>query len=376
MQFSLQVALRAAVELLEDSERSMSAHHRRSRERGFALITSGICSVAILGMLGLAVDLGRLYIIRNEMQAYADSASLAAAIELDGTASGIARAQAAVAANTNKWNLASSSFSGTRVDFATTPAGNWADNPNPATDYKYVRVRATGAASLYFLPIVTSSTAATVTAKAVAGQVPKPNFREGLLPFSPYAHAAGAEDFGYTLGERYTLRWSANPKTGQNVCPGDDQQQWIDQATAGNASFRGYIDENSASVIRAAIESDYQSRPLGIGDALEMTGGAKQTIRDALIARISQDSDSTATTYAEYKARDQGNGRRIVAIAVNNGFPEYRVLGFAAFFLLAPSEYGTGGNQPFCGEFIGPYVQGGRGGGAGGPGAYVVRLVE
>jgi Flp pilus assembly protein TadG len=354
----------------------MPTHGRHSRERGFALITAGICSVAILGMLGLAVDLGRLYIIRNEMQAYVDSASLAAALELDGTTTGIARAQAAVAVNTNQWHLASTPFTGTQVDFATAPSATWEPNPTPAAKYTYARVRATGTAPLYFLPIVSASTAATVTAKAIAGQIPKPNFREGVLPFSPFAHDNSAEDFGYVVGQRYTLRWPSNPKLGQNVCPGDDSQAWVDKAIQGSSSDRGYIEENSASIIRAAIESDYQTRPLGIGDTLFMTGGNKQTESDSLMARINQDSDPTAVNYTEYRARDFGNGRRIVAIAVNDGFPDFRILGFAAFFLLAPSEYGSGGNQPFCAEFIGPYVQGGRAGGAAGPGAYVVRLVE
>ncbi|HOK45905.1 MAG TPA: pilus assembly protein TadG-related protein, partial [Bryobacteraceae bacterium] len=196
----------------------------RTKDRGFALITAGLSVVAMLAILGLAVDLGRLYIIRNEMQAFADSASLAAALELDGTTAGIARAQAAVSANTNKWNLGASDFSGTQVDFATSPSGSWETNPNPATNYAYARVRATATAPLYFLPVVSSATVATVTAKAVAGQVPKPEFREGLLPFSPLAHDPDAPDFGFEIGQKYTLRWPSSPKLGDNVCPGDDEQ--------------------------------------------------------------------------------------------------------------------------------------------------------
>lgn len=348
----------------------------RTKDRGFALITAGLSSVAMLAILGLAVDLGRLYIIRNEIQTFADSASLAAALELDGTAAGIARAQAAVAANPNKWNLAASDFSGTQVDFATSPGGSWEANPSPATDYTYARVRAAATAPLYFLPVVSSATVATVTAKAVAGQVPKPEFREGLLPFSPLAHDPDSPNFGFEIGQKYTLRWPASPKLGDNVCPGDDEQQWIDRVLQGSASDRGYIEETSASIVRAAIESDYQTRPLAVGDLLEMTGGSMTTQRDALIARVNQDTDPVSTTYAAYAAAAAGNGRRVVAIAVNNGFPEFRVLGFAAFFLLVPSEYQKGGNKPFCAEFIGPYVQGGRTGGAAWPGAYVVRLVE
>jgi uncharacterized membrane protein len=38
----------------------------RPRERGFVLVTVGVCLVAMMAMLGLAVDIGRMYIVRNE----------------------------------------------------------------------------------------------------------------------------------------------------------------------------------------------------------------------------------------------------------------------------------------------------------------------
>jgi hypothetical protein len=206
--------------------------------------------------------------------------------------------------------------------------------------------------------------------------VVKPDFREGLIPFSPFAHNPAPPDFGFTSGVNYTLRWGSNPKVNVNVCPGDNAQTWVDMATAGSSSERGYIEETSSAVIRMAIEDDYQTRPLAVGDAITMTGGNKQTQRDSLITRIGQDTNPTATTYASYESAGTGNGRRLVAVPINTGYPDNIVLGFGLFFLLEPSEYQHSGNKPFCAEYVGPYVQGSRHKGAGPPGAYVVRLVQ
>lgn len=330
----------------------------------------------MLGMLGLAVDLGRMYVVKNEMQAYADAASLAAAVELDGTTAGVSRALSAVSSSTNRWNLGTATFSGTQTEFATDPSGPWQASPSPTADYRFVRVRAGGNIPLYFLPAVASPSNTNLSALAIAGQVPKQNFLEGVFPFSPFSHSSSPPDFGFVSGQWYTVRWGSNPRVGVNVCPGDDAQQWVDLADAGASSERGYIEENSSAIIRAAIEQDYQSRPLTLGEPVTMTGGNKQTQRDSLITRINQDTDPTSLSYAQYDALGNGNGRRLVVVAINSGFPDHIVLGFHLFFLLHPTEYDSGGNRPFCAEYVGPYVQGSRHQGAGDAGAYVVRLVR
>jgi Flp pilus assembly protein TadG len=345
-------------------------------KRGFTLITTGACAIAMLGMLGLAVDLGRVYVAKNEMQAYTDSASLAAAVELDGTAAGISRAQSAVASNTNRWNLGSATFSGTQTQFGTNVTGPWQSSPSPTTNVRFVRVRASGTLSLLFLPAVSSTTSSNVSAVSVAGQVVKQNFNEGLFPFSPLAHTSTPPDFGYTPGQWYTLRWGSNPRVNVNVCEGDNAQPWVDQAKAGSSSERGYIEETSSAIIRMAIEQDYMSNTLTVGQPVNMTGGNKQTQRDSIVNRINQDTDPASTSYAQYEAAGTGNGRRLVVVAINNADPNYIVLGFHLFFLLQPSEYDSGGNKPFCAEYVGPYVQGSQHKGAGGAGAYVVRLVQ
>jgi hypothetical protein len=249
-------------------------------------------------------------------------------------------------------------------------------SPSPASGYRYVRVRATSAVPLYFLPIVVAVRSTVVNATAVAGQLPKTDFGEGVFPFSPFAHDASDPNFGYTPGQRYTLRWPAAPTLNKNVCPGDDAQQWIDVSNLGGGSERGFIENTSAANIRMAIVQDYQSVHVTVGEPVTMTGGNKQTERDALIARVNQDTNPSATSYAQYESSGAGNRRRLIAVPINSGHPGNIVLGIGLFFLLAPSDYPQGGNEPWCAEYVGPYVQGGDHQGAGEPGAYVVRLVQ
>jgi hypothetical protein len=52
-----------------------------------------LSAVALCGVLGMAVDIGKMFIAKNETQTYCDSAAIAAALMLDGTTNGIANAQ-------------------------------------------------------------------------------------------------------------------------------------------------------------------------------------------------------------------------------------------------------------------------------------------
>jgi hypothetical protein len=64
-------------------------------------------------------------------------------------------------------------------------------------------------------------------------------------------------------------------------------------------------------------------------------------------------------------------------VPINTYHPNYTILGFRAFFLLRSNDYDAGGNKPFCAEYLGSYVQGGKHKGASTiPGAYVPRLLQ
>jgi hypothetical protein len=343
-------------------------------------------------MIGLAIDIGRMYIAKSEVQNFTDSASLAASLELDGTWQGINRALARVSSNPNKWDFVSTAITQTNTYFAQSESGPWVTAPTTPAGYRLARVVAGVDVQLTFMSAFMGTKAtvpvglaallmlqSTVTVKgdSSGGQEPKNTWTEALFPFSPYAHNATAPYFGLVAGQQYTLRWASTPKlNGNNVCSGDNLQATIDLAQAGGGSERGFIESTSASVLRATIVDDYQSVTRSIGDTVTMTGGAKQTQLTSLVERINQDNDTTSMTFAQYMAGGQGTGRRIVGAPINSGAPNYTIVQIGAFFLLPANQYNNGGNSAFCAEFLGAWVQGARNQGAGTPGAYVARLIQ
>ena len=121
--------------------RLSGAPPRLYRQRGaFALMTA-VLVLVILGFCGLAIDLGRVYNRKVELQGAADAAALAAAAELDGTAEGIDRAATAAAdsaarnyrynyaASSIEWNSAALRFSSARTDGTWLEAGEARTRP-------------------------------------------------------------------------------------------------------------------------------------------------------------------------------------------------------------------------------------------------------
>jgi len=341
-------------------------------QRGFVLITAGIAAVILVGALGLAVDLGRLYIVKSEAQSFVDSAAIDAALQLDGTSAGVNDALTTAHNALGRYDLGQFTFQPITVEFATAVGGPWNAAGSASTSSSFVRVQVHPNVKLFFLPLLKVGPTSTVGASAVAAQIPKTGFREALFPFSPFAHNSTPPDFGLVPGNLYTLRWPSNP-TGKNACPGDATSRMI-------ASERGFIENTASSTIRSAILGGYQSAFRQVGDVVDMTGGAKQTQLDALDTRILQDTDTSSQTYSIYKNKGAGNGRRIVAVPINDGGTppgaNHRIVSIAAFFLRPSAEYGSGGGEAWCAEYIGAWVQGSTKTGVGQTGAWVVRLVQ
>lgn len=132
----------------------------------------------LLAVIGLAFDLGRVYIARNEAQVFVDAASLAAAQQMDGTAAGLARAKAAVERLPNRWNLGNEEFTGVQLEFS-------ADNEHWQTkseadaqtkdiaNLRFVRITAPdNHLGIIFLRAVGGPESFTVPARAVAATDP------------------------------------------------------------------------------------------------------------------------------------------------------------------------------------------------------------
>ena len=112
-----------------------------SKRRGFVLIAMSITMLLLLAVMGLAFDVGRIYIARNEAQVFTDAAAMTAASKLDGTKTGIDRAKDAVAHVPMRWNLGSQEFRGVVVEFSADGV-KWEGDPKDAASITMARVTA------------------------------------------------------------------------------------------------------------------------------------------------------------------------------------------------------------------------------------------
>lgn len=152
-------------------------------KNGFVLIATSIALVILLALAGLAVDIGRMYVIKSELQAFADAASLTAAPRLNGSEAGLTLARQApleltTGPNAMKWDMGTRPVTEFTSDFAQGDAApdpkTWQAQPKEAANFRFVRVVATAQAPLIFLRPFQAARAdfATVAASSVAVNTP------------------------------------------------------------------------------------------------------------------------------------------------------------------------------------------------------------
>ena len=78
----------------------------------------------LLGLAGLGIDIGRMYVIRAELQSFTDAAALSAAMELNGTDSGLARARTGAGRLANgphamRWDMGTQAITNIATSFST-----------------------------------------------------------------------------------------------------------------------------------------------------------------------------------------------------------------------------------------------------------------
>jgi len=126
----------------------------------------------LMAVIGLAFDLGRVYIARNEAQVFVDAASMAAAQQIDGTPAGLDRARAAVRRLPGRWNLGTEAFRDVQIEFGADTM-HWEAKPTEAGAVHFARVTApNNRMGILFLRAVGGPESFTVPAHAVAATNP------------------------------------------------------------------------------------------------------------------------------------------------------------------------------------------------------------
>ncbi|MFZ5926124.1 MAG: pilus assembly protein TadG-related protein [Acidobacteriota bacterium] len=334
---------------------------KKVSEGGFALVMTAICIIVLIGMLGLTVDLGRAFIVKNETQAFTDAAALAAAVQLNGSSKGIQNAKTVVASLTssNRWQFNKRTFSSVLLEFSANKS-TWTENPASAADIKYARVTATVTdLPSYFMPVVGASRLMRVSARSMAGSELPTSFPQGVFPFAPFAKNSLPPDFGYKFGDELTLLWpssigSNGPVKMSNLCKADQNQAALDAVKEGRTSERGYIMDNSADAIRAAVEGDRTDYTVQLGMPVQRTTGVKQTVvQGSLADRVAQDSLPNVADYNQYlDSHGPGPMRRVVIVPIISDANNAIVLGFAKVFL--PPSQPKNPNDSKCAMYIGP----------------------
>jgi len=156
----------------------------RPRQRGAIAILFALMLALLLGFVGLALDLGRLYNRELELQAVANVAALAAARQLNGTAAGVASAISQAASRTAalryQYSQLALAWNDAALSFSTSSNGSWIDaaSAQSAPDgVLFARVDTSklagspGTIELAFMQVLSSSLAsAMVSSRAVAGR--------------------------------------------------------------------------------------------------------------------------------------------------------------------------------------------------------------
>jgi Flp pilus assembly protein TadG len=337
-----------------------------AKKNGFVLVAMGVSVVVLLGMLGLVIDLGRTFIVKNEAQAFTDAAALAAVSNLNGTSAGVTAAQSAVDNSTNKWNFASQSFTSITTEFSVDKV-TWTSAATSPSTVKYVRVTApsNSVAMSVIRAVPGTSASITVAARSTAGAELPTSFGQGVFPFAPIAHdLTDTTNWGYSFGDELTLLWPSSIGSNgdsaklNNLCQSDRNQAALDAVKAGTTSDRGYIQDPSASSLAAAIEDDHMDYTVTLNESVARTGGVKTTdVYQSLQDRVDQDTSPHTVDYNGYiSGHDAAPLRRVVIVPIINdvldGVGHSVVKGFAYAFL--PPSQPHNPNDSKCATYIGP----------------------
>lgn len=194
----------------------MRSHFRQ--QRGATLITAALLLLFLLGFMGIALDFGRMFIVKSELQTALDSCALAAARELNSQPDAILRAVGAgmAAGNQNRVNLQSASWNGqgqlasTHISFrdkhyADTTSAALARYAQCAYTMDGIRLWLLQAMGAFLGDSTSYPPAGRVGAFAVATRASAQSACPIPVALQPKTPSATKPDYGYVPGEWLTL---------------------------------------------------------------------------------------------------------------------------------------------------------------------------
>jgi Flp pilus assembly protein TadG len=336
----------------------------------------------LFGLMGFALDLGRLYLIRGELNQAANASALAAAAQLAGTASSAdtnitnAAQQAINPTNGNMYNFGGTVIPSVSINCFSTLADASANNQGAVTDCAstppiFVQASISAPAPLLFwrlLPGNAQTGTTTVASFAVAGMSSPLCTGCGIVPLgvlAPDPSGADPVDWGFVQNSLYTFYYSCSgtaPTTLAGVAvpyiilnrvdPNfDESDQMFRQGAQGiqaaattttnpNACMAngttpfscvniGDIEQlpvsglaNPAACTAVAQGTDVTAALCGIESRLDTSYPTNcisdVTDFDALSAGFQPDLDPAY--YTDYSGYS-GNGRRLITVAVLSAMP-------------------------------------------------------
>lgn len=216
-------------------------------ERGFTLIFFAVALPLMLGVVGLAVDVGRLYTLDTQLANVADAAALAAASQLDRNDGALQRARDAANALTNEASFSDTShvelsfrFAATLPELQNSPIFTLSDPSGAAAVYVEVRT-AHRSLTASFLEFV-GAQAAPIQRRATAESQ---YYACDVTPLMMCHRDPAGFTASATRGRQYMLRNSAAMTDGTLVtldAPGDVAGRFTPQRLASNRPAFCYTD--------------------------------------------------------------------------------------------------------------------------------------
>ncbi len=349
----------------------------RKGERGSITIMTAIFALLLLLMVGLTIDISRIYLVRSELQNAADAAALTAARELNGGTGGIddAVTQATnVIANTQglraKTNVAIAS-----VEFA----ANLNDDP-----YMSAAAARAVAPTIRFVKVTTATTSTTILFASSALGVSNTQSRQavagksvelsGICDF--YPAAVGLEDTTPDPGTLMTLNFAQGSGSIAQVNNFDYIVLDVpcitgngDVETARLAAGEPCACNGLGGSINMTPSSNFGNGGSAAGDGMNTRFGMYANGYGNALTAANYPSDTNVTTgitYTQYSNSNPtaGNDRRVVIAPIIQAPGTYpantneRIAGWGKFFLKSPMYVVNGNcaNNPPCGSMIVEYI--------------------